>query len=391
MPNLLRRNPFSRRAAVGKPGFSPARQAGLALLTLVLLAGLARLLFPARPGAGGGGTTSIPSDGSDPNAYPPVFSAGRGANGEPEVKLLAVGDLMLARGVDSMIGKHGLGYPLELVASRMADADLTLANLESPLGTRGHPLPRKGIWFRARPEAVRILRQGGVDLVTLANNHILDYDTDNFLETLDLLRQNGVAYFGGGRNLEEARRPLVLRRKGLRIAFLGYSQFADLVFSWSYPRPFRAADDRPGIAPMQDDLVLQDIARARREADVVVVAYHWGDEYQNLPTPDQVRLGRASIDAGASVVLGFHPHAIQGLERYKGGLIAYSLGNFVMDQYDPVTLESMIVEMRLTRQGVVDVQVTPVRIEGWRPRILEGQEREWLGKKIARLSEQIGR
>lgn len=307
------------------------------------------------------------------------------------VTLAVVGDVMLGRGVGAAITRHGVDYPLAAVAERLKRADLTFANLESPIGEQGTPLPDKGIWFRARPEAAAALTQAGIDAVTVANNHILDYDTENFLETLALLREKGIAYAGGGETLAEARRPAVLEAGGVRVALLGYSQFAHIFWSWNYRRAFAATETVPGVAPIDEATLAEDIARARQEADVVAVAYHWGDEYVNYPNQFQRDLAHRTIDLGADLVLGFHPHAVQGLERYKGGLIAYSLGNFVMDnQHRDVAKESMILEVRLTKDGIVDHEVTPVIIEAAQPRVAEGEAGQLLMEKIERISAGLG-
>lgn len=339
--------------------------------------------------------------------------------GREGFSLTAVGDLMLDRGVAAKIASQGLTYPLSLTAQRLAAADLTLANLESPLGVKGKPLPKKGIWFRAKPETVAILNQGGIDAVTLANNHILDYDTDNLLETMDLLSAHHISFTGAGRNLEEARRPLILKvkvpdtstvgpnnqgqrasgigsqtgtpSKGyLQVAFLGYSDFAEIFWSYQYRRTFSAGPNLPGVAPIKENYLREDIARARREADLVVVAFHWGQEYTNVPVKyqsDQRAVAHLAIDAGADLVLGFHPHAIQGLELYKGRLIAYSLGNFVMDQKSEITRESMILECWVDNSGIKTVNLVPTMIEECRPRVLEGQEGLPLLEKFRRISQ----
>lgn len=359
-------------------------------LTLVLVpAGCTRAgVEPALP-VDVSPSTAVPEAAADPEPAPmPELPAPVVENGP--VTLAVIGDVMLARGVGTAIEQNGLDYPFALTAERLLSADIVFANLESPLGVKGEPLPRKGIWFRARPETVACLKQAGIDAVTLANNHILDYDTDNFLETLEILEGAGIAYTGGGRDPAEARRPLVLEAGGVRVAFLGYSQFADIFWDWNYRRSFLATDDLPGVAPIREDYLAEDIARAADEADVVAVAYHWGDEYVNHPNEEQVRLAHRTIDLGADLVLGFHPHALQGIERYKDGLIAYSLGNFVMDQVRPVTTESMILEVELTPEGLVDYQVVPVRIERGQPRILKGEEARSLLDKIERISAGLG-
>ncbi|MBC7325254.1 MAG: CapA family protein, partial [Moorella sp. (in: Bacteria)] len=135
--------------------------------------------------------------------------------------LAAVGDVMLARKVDTLMQSQGVGYPMAKLGSTLKAASLTFGNLESPLATTGKQIPGKGIWFRARPEAIQALKDGGFDIMNIANNHILDYDTPAFLETMDLLEKAGIKYCGGGRDIDQARQPAILEVKGTRLGFLG--------------------------------------------------------------------------------------------------------------------------------------------------------------------------
>lgn len=305
----------------------------------------------------------------------------------PWATLSVAGDYMLARGVARAMRENGLLYPVAKVREHLSAADLTFANLESPLGVKGKPLPGKQIWFRAAPEAIELLKATGVDGVAIANNHILDYDTENFLETLEILEQAGIGYVGGGRNIAEARKPLILEAKGVKVAFLAYSQFADLFFDWNYPRSFNATEKIPGVARIQDDWLAEDIKAARNQADIVAIAFHWGDEFQNYPNPEQKRLAHLSIDLGADLVLGYHPHAIQGFELYKGKFIAYSTGNFIMDRQDTdLARESMILDFQLTPDGVRSAAVHPVWINAEQPYIMTGPAGESLLQKMRTLS-----
>nr|PZN35965.1 MAG: hypothetical protein DIU70_14910 [Bacillota bacterium] len=307
------------------------------------------------------------------------------------VTLAAVGDVMLARRVGERIREEGPAYPVALVADRLAAADIALGNLESPIGVRGEPIPGKGIWFRADPAAVEALTRAGFDVLSVANNHILDYGLENFAETLAHLEAAGIAAVGGGPDLAAARRPVIREVAGLRFAFLAYSQFADLFWSWEDPFRFAATEDRAGVAPLDEAILEEDIPRARAEADVVVVTVHWGEEYQNVPTPEQVRLARRMVDLGADLVLGHHPHAVQGFEIYRGGFIAYSMGNFIMDQerLGSITRESMLLEFTWYPGGGRTVRVTPAWITGYRPAFLEGPEAEAALKKLAEISAAI--
>lgn len=311
---------------------------------------------------------------------------------ERTVSLTVVGDIMLARGVGGYIKRFGMDYPMSLVADITSSSDITFANLESPIGVTGRPLPGKLIWFRAEPETVECLAKAGIDVVTLANNHTLDFDSESLLETIDILGTKNIAHAGAGRDLSEARKPAVMERKGLRVAFLGYNEFANPSLFWStkYPRTLMAGPGQPGTPPIDMEMIREDIAAARKVADVVAVSYHWGQEYTNHPLPyfglDLRQIARDTIDLGADMVLGFHPHAIQGIEVYRGKPIAYSLGNFVMDQKRPVTCESMIIRFELSKHGVEFMEVTPALIEEGRPRPLEGEEARSLMDKIRSIS-----
>lgn len=311
---------------------------------------------------------------------------------EPEIVFIALGDVMLARHVATKMKEHGLDYPFARVKDLLASGDLVFANLESPLGVKGTPIPNKLIWFRGPPEGASVLRNAGVHVVSLANNHILDYDSENLIETLELLDQHEIAWTGAGRDLQEARRPAILKIDGVTVAFLAYTEFAsaNLFWSYQYPRTFLAGPGVPGCAPMDLSMVTEDVARARNQADVVVVSYHWGQEYVNHPQSfmgqDLQEVARRTIDAGADMVLGHHPHAIQGIEIYRGSIIAYSLGNFVMDQTRPVTTESMMLRIGLSKSGARSLQVLPVRISEHRPALATGDDAKYIMDKIRAIS-----
>jgi poly-gamma-glutamate capsule biosynthesis protein CapA/YwtB (metallophosphatase superfamily) len=268
------------------------------------------------------------------------------AYAEP-VRLVFVGDVMLDDGPGKVI-ESGRD-PLAHFAASLRDADFTVGNLECPIASGGAPLESKLISFRAHPRVVKVL-QGRFNALSVSNNHSGDYGQEVFLETLSLLEQSGIPYFGGGRNLAAAHAPLWIERKGLRIAVLGYNEFK--------PRSFEAGATWPGIAWSEDSQVIGDIRAARAAgADLVIPFMHWGWERELHPTERQKQLARTMIDAGADLVVGGHPHVTQGAEYYKGKLIVYSLGNFVFDGFDPPeipeTRRGWLLRLTLDRQGVV--------------------------------------
>jgi poly-gamma-glutamate synthesis protein (capsule biosynthesis protein) len=298
-----------------------------------------------------------------------------------EVLLTAVGDIWFARNVGKMIDEHGLDYPFELVGERMRAGDITWCNFEAPLTTAETALPGKALWFKAKPETVKCLVKAGMDVVALANNHILDYDSPGLVETLDILDRAGIAYCGAGRDMAEARSPAIMEVNGLKVAFLAYTEFADPGLWWdeSYRRTFMAGDGNPGCAPIDMTMVAEDIERTRKEADLIVVGYHWGREDEPYPLRynpknDLESIARETIDLGACLVLGTHPHAVQGFEHHRGGLIAYSLGNFVTDQKRDTQREGLILEVQLGPSGVLSARLIPIWIEGHRPGFMEGEE-----------------
>jgi poly-gamma-glutamate capsule biosynthesis protein CapA/YwtB (metallophosphatase superfamily) len=270
------------------------------------------------------------------------------------VKLLFLGDIMLDDGPGKAIAAGR--DPLAPFATLLAEADYRIGNLECPIATVGQPQDSKIYNFRAHPRVLSVL-QGRFDALAVSNNHSGDYGQAAFLETLDLLKQTGIASFGGGRNQSEAHAPLWIKQKGLSIAVLGYNEFK--------PRSFEAGPHWPGIAWSEDSHVLADIRAARAAgADLVIPFMHWG--WENEPAPDarQRQLARLMIDAGADAVVGGHPHVTQGAEIYRGKPIIYSLGNFVFDGFDtPAGKLGWLLRLDVDRSGVLSWETRAALID----------------------------
>lgn len=271
------------------------------------------------------------------------------------VSIAFVGDIML----DDTPGKvvrQGRD-PFAPFAAILKAADYRVGNLECVVATGGTAEPAKPYTFRAHPRVLPLLRRH-FDAVSLANNHSGDYGSAAFDEMLGRLGKAGIAYFGGGRTLAAAHVPLVVERKGLRIALLGYNEF--------FPRSFEADFDKPGIAWSEDEQVDLDIRRARSEyrADLVIPVMHWGWEHEPLAGERQRRLARLMIDAGADAVVGGHPHVTQDVETYRGKPIVYSLGNFVFDGFDDAASNTgWLLRMELDRDGVVGWQTVVASLD----------------------------
>ncbi|MEP7158902.1 MAG: CapA family protein, partial [Chloroflexota bacterium] len=210
------------------------------------------------------------------------------------VRLMAVGDTFLAFNIGRRIVKEGPQVPFARVADTFAEADLVIANLECALSRNGAPWPGKQLHFGAPPAAAQALAVGGIDAVSLANNHTLDYSRTAFLETLDALDANGVGHAGGGIDATSARAPLILERNGLRVALLSYV----IGFSGPYhfsTRAWEARADRSGVAIARVSDITADVRAARGVADVVVVAVHGDGEFRPRPKTSMRRMSAAAV------------------------------------------------------------------------------------------------
>ena len=288
------------------------------------------------------------------------------------VLLAAVGDVMLGRSVGARLELDGVDMAFVAVRDVLAGADVAIANLESPIAVGGAPAP-KAYTFRAPPVAAEALARAGIDLVSLANNHALDYGPAALAETRALLAERGIRHVGAGPDRADAHAPASIARGGLTIAFLGYVTVP--VESGGFdPRVWAATGDAPGVAWLDVAAMTAEVADAAREADLVVVMLHFGLEWQPVPSPAQREQARAAIDAGAALVVGSHPHVLQEVEAYGGGLVAYSLGNFVFDGFPDPANDSAILLVELGAGGVADHELIPVRIVDGLP-TLTGTER----------------
>ena len=333
--------------------------------------------------------------GSPTVSVPPSASvAPLGTKPEAAVTLVAAGDVMLGRSLGDGIRAHGADWPWQNVRDVLSAADLTFVNLESPLTTAEGAL-RKDFVFRGPPEGAKGLAAAGVDIVSLANNHALDYGFRGLQDTWVALNAAGVRYVGSGDAVATAYAPTVLERNGLRIAFLAYVNTPPDSGTGFDLSAYEATADRPGVAWLSPAAVAADVAAAKRSADIVVVSMHTGDEYQEQVSVLQASAAHSAIEAGAALVLGHHPHVLQGLESYKTGLIAYSLGNFVFD-FDEVDYAhpdlpsalSAVLEVRLSREGVVTCRVVPMVVsDDGRPRPAEREEAERVLGRLRALSD----
>ncbi len=256
-----------------------------------------------------------------------------GDNYSPMQYLAALGSEDIADGIDRAY--------LDL----MQRMDLMWINNEFVYTDYGEPLPGKMYTFWGSPEHVNYLHDMGVDIVGLANNHTFDTGIDGFRDTLETLENAGIPYVGAGWDLEQAMEPVLMEAGDVTIAYVAAScaEYPGLIYT------MEATETEPGILWCYDDAhILEVIQKARERADFVVVLPHWGDEHTTILQEKQTSSARAYIDAGADIVIGAHPHILQGLEYYNGKPILYSLGNFWFDEYD---IDTVVAEVQLTWQG----------------------------------------
>lgn len=301
-----------------------------------------------------------------------------------------VGDLMFDRGVLFKIQNASKGeavldfdFPLALVKDRLSGYDMTFGNLEGPVSSRG--ANRGSIYsFRMNPEVVTALAGAGFDVLSVANNHIGDWGTDAMIDTLSYLSDSGIIAVGGGLNREEVYSPKYFKinngDKVFTVGFIGASEFGK-----GYTE---AKSDTVGIAVLDangnNSELVTAIKKAKSNADLVVVSLHFGEEYKLEPNKFQRLTAESFIDAGADIVVGHHPHVLEPVEEYvvkanqesgkpHKGLIAYSMGNFVFDQYfSKETMSSAILEVDFdTGSKTYKWRLVPIKInKNFQPEVL---------------------
>ncbi len=303
------------------------------------------------------------------------FFAAAPLRAEPQhadITIAAVGDIMLGGRTAPFLRQFGPDYPFRDVMPVLQAADIIAGNLESPISTRGVAVKNKKFTLRAEPLAARALKSAGVRVVSLANNHCMDFGPLALEDTIDALNENDILFTGAGMDLDEARAPAIVKVKGKTLAFLSYSL--------TFPLEFFASAGQPGTAPGYADFVKADIEKVRSRADLVIVSFHWGAELLTAAKDYQIDLGHRAIDWGADVVLGHHPHVLQEIEIYKGRLIAYSLGNFVFGSESNRTNESMILLLTFRDNSLVKVEAVPIDVNNYRvryqPKLLSGKAAE---------------
>lgn len=299
-----------------------------------------------------------------------------------KIHIAAVGDVMLDRGVWRQIQENGVHHVMREVRDRLRAADLTFANLECPLSTaQGHARPGGDLVFCADPDTVQALLDGGVDVVAIANNHSFDAGNQGLGDTMQVLEDNCIAYAGGRPDGMDPEEITYLRVGDTLVAFVAYTDL-DV---W-----------HESMCKVDDDMenALARVREAADNADLVCVSYHWGVEYQKEPTERQMELAHATIDAGADIILGHHPHVMSGVEAYRDGVILYSMGNFVFDQREMPDgrMNTAIFNLYVTPGERIDMAVVPLYIPRpeFAPRLASDERGTEILTELAELSADLG-
>ena len=297
------------------------------------------------------------------------------------VTIALVGDILPAGRVAEAMRREGADYPFRMAKPLLESADLAVGNLETPFTTRGVPAENKQYVFKASPDHVAALREAGFDVLSLANNHILDQGLEGLEDTIAHLQEAGLAYMGAGQNEREAYAPAMLERNGITVALIGLSRVVPEV-SW------KAGPKHPGVAEAYDTTrAIAAIREADEKADVVVVYMHWGLERKDHPEPYQREMGRAFIDAGADLVVGCHPHVLQGFEPYKDRWIAYSLGNFVFTTAGySKTQETGVLMAECKKGGECSLRFHPMFADKFQPVPMEPEAARRLLERLDSVS-----
>ncbi|PIR95437.1 AmmeMemoRadiSam system protein B [Candidatus Falkowbacteria bacterium CG10_big_fil_rev_8_21_14_0_10_37_18] len=281
------------------------------------------------------------------NANTPTETSGK-------ANFIFVGDIMLSRYIgDLMAKKKNYDFPYEKIKNELADADLVFGNLETPVSNKGesaHTLYS----FRADPLVLSGLKNSGFKVVSVANNHAFDYKLEAFTDTLSNLENAGIAYTGGGDDFNEAHNGATLEVNGIKTTILAYT---DLL-----PKSAAATDNQAGIAYFDEAQMIKDIKTAKEKSDLVIVSFHWGQEYQTKSNAHQQKIATAAVTAGADLIVGHHPHVAQEVSEIQGVSVAYSLGNFIFDQnFSPETKNALMLDVKIENKKIVQVEPRTIK------------------------------
>lgn len=333
--------------------------------------------YRVRESAESAGTTDRPAPGSSPG--PESSPTGASYTDLPEARdvrwIAGVGDLMLQRGIEDVLisrGESGLKYIFQDTLPILRDQDYLIGNLEGAVSSRGTPTP-KSYNFRFRPEVLGSLKAAGFDYLSLTNNHCYDYGEVAFTDTLAHLDRYGIATSGAGHTPSDAYRPYRGDLRGMPLHILSVAAYPQERNGFDGRSQASVSENRAGVI-FSGPKTLESIRDFAGPESIDVVVVHGGQEWTSRPTAEQKESYRSFIDAGADIVFGHHPHVLQGIEAYKDGLIAYSLGNFLFPGMGGMAYaeDTVILSVGFVGEKAVYVEAHPVKIDNHRIALEKG-------------------
>lgn len=302
--------------------------------------------------------------------------------------VLFLGDILLARHAETMIRIHGNSHPFSSVRDALSEHTFCVANLETPVTSRGHVLvPGKPFIFRIDKVIAESISALEPSCLILGNNHIMDYGIEGMEDTIEWIDSKGWKHCGAGDNLELSRKPAVLRYGDVRIVLLSYNERP--------PAQFYASVNAPGTAPLDPDIIRKDILTYKQPGTVVIINPHWGIEFTNRPTNAQRKLAHDIIDMGADAIIGQHPHCPQSAELYHGKIIFYSLGNFLAGFSHSLLKDNIAVALHINGEAeILNAEIIPVNGKfgetGYTVSVLSGRRADDILMHVDYLSKNYG-
>jgi poly-gamma-glutamate synthesis protein (capsule biosynthesis protein) len=300
-----------------------------------------------------------------------------------------MGDVMIGRGVNTVISRQGYPYIWGNLLSTLRNTDLNIANLETTLTNSNHQVS-KTFNFKASPDKIRALIEANITIVNVANNHILDFAEEGLIETLKTLGTAGIKYVGAGENIHEASKPAILSKKNITIGALG---FTDNEPGWK-AGPFTSGVNYINISNKNDrNQALRNIDELRKETDIVIVSIHWGPNMKEAPNKRFIDFAHEMIEHGADIIHGQSAHNFQGIEVYDQKLILYDTGDFVDDYVVHSDLKndhSFFYRVEVDKAGIIKTELMPVLISNCQVNLASEEDYKWSLQRVQHLSEKFG-
>ena len=296
-----------------------------------------------------------------------IYDRKTDSNPDEIVKLSVVSDTFFPNNKVSLL-KSDLNYLFKKMPGNVQSSDIVIGNIEGVLSSTTGNANTSKIRLRMPFSFIEALKSININVASLANNHVCDYGEESLFDMIDTFKKSGIQTVGAGRNIDEASRSIVIKKKGIILAFLSFC--CRTTNGQNY-----ASTNLPGVAPLDLELVEDQIEKTKIKSDIVVVSFHWGREQWHYPSPEQIRIAHRSIELGADIVIGHHVHVVQGYEIYKNKIILYGMGNFLFDDIEGTkrgrpfkfrlrkeNRESFIFQALIAKDGIVSGKIVPTYI-----------------------------